>query len=144
MMLSGERVPFVQIVQEAIDLFDAVMVHVGEVRFEADSDSMKRLRPEHHAAENQEWRSNGTGEQDSADAGDNQQNSDLGGHVANLADLLEVFRSQFGCWYLALALTRHARLLRTVHLKSSPHAISGTGITSPGGNSSLNLLMLPD
>jgi hypothetical protein len=68
MMLAGKRIALFEVIQEAVNLLDAVMVHFGEVRFEADADSVKGFGPEHHAAQEQKRRSDRTRKQDSADA----------------------------------------------------------------------------
>jgi hypothetical protein len=79
-MLACERVSLFKVVQVAIDLGDSVVVHFGELFFEAASDFMKGFRPKRKAAENQKGRTDGTRQQDSADPGNDQQDSDFSRH----------------------------------------------------------------
>jgi hypothetical protein len=88
MILLARGISPLQVIQESVDLRDAVLVHLGEMRFQTDSNPVEGLGPEHQAAQNQKRRSDRTREQYSANSGDDQHDTNLRGHVPDPAYLL--------------------------------------------------------
>jgi hypothetical protein len=89
--LSRQRIPPIQVDEEAPDLSHALAVSPGESIRKCDLDALEDAGPEDHPAEDDEWASDRTRQQQSPDAGDDQKDTDLLGHLPDPLQALGLF-----------------------------------------------------